>query len=108
MQARIIDFCSKYFLPAKVVRNIELLSEEVLQIAPIENGAELILDYSESTEQVTLQLRVPYKGLVLGADEGPDMLSMAIINNICSDVDEERISDDILSLRFTLKKINQQ
>jgi len=66
------------------------------------------LDYSESTEQVTLQLQVPYKGLVLGADEEPDMLSMAIINNICSDVDEERISDDILSLRFTLKKINQQ
>lgn len=108
MQARIIDFCSKYFLPEKVVRNIELLSEEVLQIAPIENGAELILDYSESTEQVTLQLQVPYKGLVLGADEEPDMLSMAIINNICSDVDEERISDDILSLRFTLKKINKQ
>jgi polar amino acid transport system ATP-binding protein len=104
MQARIIDFCSKYFLPAKVVRNIELLSEEVLQIAPIENGAELILDYSESTEQVTLQLQVPYKGLVLGADEGPDMLSMAIIDNICSDVNEERISDEILSLRFTIKE----
>ena len=108
MQARIIDFCSKYFLPAKVVRNIELLSEEVLQIAPIENGAELILDYSESTEQVTLQLQVPYKGLVLGADEGPDMLSMAIIENICSDVNEERISDEILSLRFTIRKINKQ
>jgi len=36
------------------------------------------------------------------------MLSMAIIDNICSDVNEERISDEILSLRFTLKRINQQ
>jgi polar amino acid transport system ATP-binding protein len=108
MQARIMEFCNKYFLPQKLVRNIELLSEEVMQISPIDDGAELILEYSESTDQVTMQLQVPYKGLVLGAEEEPDMLSMALINNMCSDVKEERISDDILSLQFTLKKIDKQ
>ena len=108
MQARIIDFCNKYFLSQKLVRNIELLSEEVLQICPIDNGAELVLEYSESTEQVTMQLHLPYKGFVFGAEEEPDMLSMAIINNICSDVKEERASDDTLSIFLTLKKITSR
>ena len=108
MQARIMEFCNKYFLPEKLVRNIELLSEEAMQIAPIDDGAELILEYSESTDQVTMQLQIPYRVLVLDAEEEPDMLSMAIINNMCSEVKEERISDDVLSLMFTLKRIDKQ
>jgi polar amino acid transport system ATP-binding protein len=108
LQARMQEFCNKYFLPAKVVRNIELLTEEVIQISPIDDGAELILEYSESTDQLTMQLQVPYKGLVLESEEGPDMLSMAIINNICSEVKEERLSDDTLGLFFTLKGMNRK
>ena len=108
LQARMQEFCNKYFLPAKVVRNIELLTEEVIQISPIDDGAELILEYSESTDQLTMQLQVPYKGLVLESEEGPDMLSMAIINNICSEVKEERLSDDTLGLFFTLKGMNKK
>ena len=108
LQARMQEFCNKYFLPAKVVCNIELLTEEVIQISPIDDGAELILEYSESTDQLTMQLQVPYKGLVLESEEGPDMLSMAIINNICSEVKEERLSDDTLGLFFTLKGMNKK
>lgn len=105
MQARIIEFCNKYFLPEQLVRNVELLSEEVMQISPIDNGAELILEYSESTNAVTMQVVLPYAGLVLGAEEEPDMICMAIINGLCSEVKEERISDDTLCLSFTLNKV---
>ena len=104
MQARIIEFCNKYFLPEQLVRNVELLSEEVMQISPIDNGAELILEYSESTDALTLQMILPYSGLVLGAEEEPDTISMAIINGLCSEVKEEHVSPETLCLSFTLNK----
>lgn len=108
LQARLIEFGNKYFLSEQIIRNLELLTEEVMQISPIEGGGELILDYSEETRQLTLHMQLPIEHLVLGGDPEPDMLSMAIINGLCSQVSEKFIVTDIyeeraLRMSFVLK-----
>lgn len=108
LQARIIDFCNKYYLNKQQIHNLELLAEEVMQISPIEKGGELILDYSEETHQLTLHMQLPIEYLVLGGDTEPDMISMALINGLCSEVSEKFIVTDIyeeraLRMTFVLK-----
>lgn len=102
LQARIIEFGNKYFLSEEKMRNLELLSEEVLQISPIDKGAELILDYSEQTRQLTLHMQLPIERLVLGGDPEPDMISMSIINGLCSEVSEKFIVTEIYEERALL------
>ncbi|MDO4756083.1 MAG: amino acid ABC transporter ATP-binding protein [Parabacteroides sp.] len=109
LQARIIEFCNKYFLSEKCIRNLELLTEEVMLISPIEKGAELILDYSEQSRQLTMHLQLPIDHWVLGGDSKPDMLGMSIINGLCSKVSEEFIVTEInesrvLRMSFVLKE----
>lgn len=109
LQARIIEFGNKYFLSEQQIRNLELLAEEAMQISPIERGCELILDYSEQSRQLTLHIQLPnIEQLVLGGEKEPDMISMAIINGICSEVSEKFIVTEIfeeraLQLSFVLK-----
>lgn len=109
MQARIIEFGNKYFLSEKSIHNLELLAEEVLQISPIENGGELILDYSEKMRQITMHMQLPVDHLILGGNPEPDMISMSIINGLCSQISEQFITNGIyenssLRMSFVLKE----
>lgn len=108
LQARIIEFCNKYFLSEKITRNLELLTEEVMQISPIENGAELIVDFSEQTRKLTLHIELPHQSPLLGGEAGADTISMAIINGLCSEISEEFVKAEssearALRMSFTLK-----
>lgn len=104
MQAKIVEFCRKYFLRGESLKNIELLTEEVILISPIDNGGELILDYSEQTNQVTLNIQLPIDHLVLNNDNRPDELCMTIIKSLCSEMHEDLIEERTLLMSFVLKQ----
>lgn len=87
-----------------MLHNILLLTEECLQVVPLDEGVEYILNYSEKTDEVSIELELPAStGPVFGGDPGPDMLSMAIINGLTQSVNEQQ-TDEKLKIELTLKK----
>ena len=91
LQSGMMQFCSKYFLPAQVQFNVQLLTEEVLQMVPLDKGEiDLALRYSEKTGAISLELLMP-TGIVSVLKNAyfiPDEISMAIIEGLCETMDE--------------------
>lgn len=103
LNAEIETFCTKHFFPAKGVHNILLLTEECLQIVPLQGGADFYLNYSEKNGEISvvLELSNTNKSILNGEPE-PDMISMSIIKGLTQRVVEENI-DGKLVLTFVLK-----
>ena len=93
----VVMFCSKHFFGKKITQNLLLLIEECLQIVPLENGAELVLDFSEKSGEITLGLELPFSaGSVLNGDNEPDMISLSIINGLTNGLKEERSNEKVV------------
>lgn len=104
LNAEIEAFCQKHFFTPKLQHNILLLTEECLQVVPLDQGLDYVLNYSEKTGDVSIELHLPAStGPVFGSDPGPDMLSLAIINGLTESI-EERIEADALKIEFKVKK----
>ena len=111
LQAGISQFCNKYFLPYKVQFNLQLLTEEVLQIIPLDKGAiDLALRYSEKSSLISLELLMPagISSVLENPDFAPDELSMSIIGGLCEKIDEtmeDTPQGQRLRLCFEIKKV---
>ncbi len=104
LNAEVEAFCGKHFLGAKTLHNTLLLLEECLQIVPLQGGADLSLEFSEKTGEVSLDINLPAAaGSVLNGDPEPDMLSLAIINGLTNGL-QETLTDGKTRLSATLKQ----
>ena len=112
LQGGMAQFCAKYFLPPVVQFNVQLLSEEVLQVIPLDKGeVDLALRYSEKTGLISLEFQMPagITSVLNNPDFAPDELSMSIIEGLCEKIEEviEELPDGPrLRLRFEIKKAN--
>ena len=110
LQAGISQFCNKYFLPHMVQFNVQLLTEEVLQVVPLDKGEiDLALRYSEKTGLISLELLMPEKidSILNNPAFAPDELSMSIIEGLCEKIEEvveEQPQGNRLRLRFEIKR----
>ena len=110
LQAGITQFCNKYFLPHMVQFNVQLLTEEVLQVIPLDKGEiDLALRYSEKTGLISLELQMPagIDSVLKNPDFLPDELSMSIIEGLCDkieEVNEDHPDGKRLHLCFEIKK----
>ena len=105
LNAEIMNFCMKHLFSKKIEHNILLLVEECLQIIPLRNGADLLLDYSEKTGEITLNLEMPLSaGSILNGDNEPDMISISIINGLTHGL-KESITNEKVLLSAILKQI---
>jgi len=105
LNAEIMNFCMKHLFSKKIEHNILLLVEECLQIIPLRNGADLLLDYSEKTGEITLNLEMPLSaGSILNGDNEPDMISISIINGLTHGL-KESIANEKVLLSAVLKQI---
>ena len=110
LQAGMIQFCQRYFLPESVQFRVQLLTEEVLQLIPLDKGeVDLALRYSEKEETVSLEVQMPTGIIsVLKSQEfHPDELGWSIVEGLCSGMDE--VVDDCpegprVRVRFSLAK----
>ena len=92
LQASMMQFCGRYYLPEQVQHQVQLLAEEVLHVVPLNKGeVDLALCYSEKMGSVTLELLLPTGIVTVWKDLkfAPDELSLAIIEGLCSDIIEE-------------------
>lgn len=104
LQAGMVQFCAKYFLPQQVQFNIQLLAEEVLQIVPLDKGEiDLALRYSEKTGGVSLELLMPVGIVSVLKDKNfvPNELSMTIVEGLCK-VIRETVEDTPVGPRVRL------
>ena len=91
LQAGMMQFCTKYFLSDHVRFRIQLLTEEVLQVVPLDKGEiDLALRYSEKDGTLSLELLMPTGIFTLLKDKDftPDELSMDIIKGLCEEMGE--------------------
>ena len=114
LQAGMMQFCAKYFLSQEVQYNIQLLTEEVLQIVPLDKGeVDLSLRYSEKTGGVSVELLMPTGIVSILKDKtfAPDKLSMSIVKGLCENMYE--VVDDTpegprVRVCFEMKKITEE
>ena len=91
LQAGMMHFCQRYFLPQSVQFRVQLLAEEVLQLVPFDKGKiDLTLRYSEKNETISLDLLMPVGivSVLKDKDFKPDELGMSIVEGLCSEVSE--------------------
>ena len=109
LQGGMAQFCSKYFLPAEILHQVQLLAEEVLQVVPLDKGeTDLALRYSEKDGSLSLELLMPTGIVSVWKDPNfaPDELSLAIIEGLSEHIDE--VVDDSpegprVRIRFNLR-----
>jgi len=106
LNAEVEIFCKKHFFDEKTLRNILLLVEECLQIIPLHAGADLVLEYSEKTNEISLSIELPaVVGSVLHGATEPDMLSLSIINGITHGL-KENLTGEKNVLSAVLKSLS--
>lgn len=91
LHAGMAHFCDRNNLSHEQKFRVQLLSEEVLQVVPLDKGViDLSLCYSEKEQTLSLELLMPM-GItsVLNSNEfAPDDLSMTIIEGLCNHMKE--------------------
>ena len=110
LQGGMSQFCAKYYLSKHVQYQVQLLTEELLQVVPLNKGAvDLTLRYSEENGSIFIELLMPMGIVTVWKDPNfvPDELSMAIIEGLCDDI-SETVCDcpegQRLKLKFKLKE----
>ena len=114
LQAGMMQFCAKYFLSQLVQFNVQLLTEEVLQIIPLDKGEiDLALKYSEKTGGVSLEVLMPagIVSVLKNKNFSPDDLSMTIVRGLCENIHE--VVDDTpvgprVRVCFEMKKMDEE
>ena len=102
MNGQIEMFCMKYSLDKKYVPLQLFLEEMLVNILPLCGPAHVCINYSEST--YSLQMELIQEGLHESILKRPgiDELSLAIIQGMCSDIQEEDVPEG-RKLTLTLK-----
>ena len=114
LQAGMMQFCAKYFLPQLVQFNVQLLTEEVLQIIPLDKGEiDLALKYSEKTGGVSLELLMPagITSVLKDKNFSPDDLSMTIVRGLCENIHEVVDNTPVgprVRVCFEMKKMDEE
>ena len=101
-------------MPQQVQFNIRLLTEEVLQIIPLDKGEiDLALKYSEKTGGVSLELLMPAGIVSILKDKNfsPDDLSMTIVRGLCDHIHEVVDNTPVgprVRVCFEMKKMDEE
>lgn len=80
LNAKLYAFCSKHFL--NIGNKLVLAIEELLQIIPLEKGANITVEYSEKDKSLLGKLTYNGKNSVLN-NTNTDELSLTIIRGVC-------------------------
>lgn len=91
LHAGMAHFCDRHNLSHEQKFRVQLLSEEVLQVIPLDKGCvDLELRYSEKEQTLSLELLMPMgvTSVLHSKEFAPDELSMTIIEGLCDHMDE--------------------
>ena len=115
MQGGMGRFCDKYFLESGIRFRIQLLSEEILQLVPLNMGdVEIILNYSETNSSVSLEVVLPQgcSGSEITGNcstntddisHTPDNLGASIVRGLCDTIETVVTKENRVKVILTLK-----
>ena len=108
LNAKVIEFCTKHFIPYRRQQNLLLLVEETLQITPLKGGVELTVSYAENGGELTLHVILPEGQLSPLKNKDTDKLSMDIINGLCAETKDDVVETPLgprIRISLTLKAV---
>ena len=107
----IYAFCSKHFITEEISNKLVLVVEEILQLLPLDDEVDIVIEYSEKTKQISSSFRIEGVESFLFSDRGmddddlskviDDDLSKVIIRGMCHDLSEQIQEGDYI-LQITL------
>ncbi len=104
LNSEIEKFAAKYFFSGKRTHSLLLLTEELLQILPLNNGVELTMEYSEKDSSVHYKIVVNMHKDAIIENEETDPLSLSIIKGICTSIHENVSEEGNLIIEMTLNE----
>ena len=104
LNAEIEKFAAKYFFTAKRTHSLLLLTEELLQIIPLDNGVELTMEFSEKDGSVHYNICVNNHSQNIIENEDTDFLSLSIIKGMCPNISERVTEDGNLLIKMKLEE----
>ena len=108
LNAKVIEFCTKHFIPYQRQQNLLLLVEETLQITPLKGGVELTVSYAENGGELTLHVLLPEGQSSPLKNKDADKMSMDIINGLCAETKDDVVDTHLGSrvrISLTLKTV---
>lgn len=102
LNAKIELFATKHLFDNDKIQKILLLIEEALQIIPVDNGADITIEYSEKTLITKITVTIPQTSkTILDRNNESNMLSISIIDHLSEP--SETILNEETVLSFLLK-----
>ena len=102
LNAKIELFATKHLFDNEKIQKILLLIEEALQIIPVDNGADITIEYSEKTLITKITVTIPQTSkTILDRNNESNMLSISIIDHLSEP--SETILNEETVLSFLLK-----
>ena len=108
LNAKVIEFCTKHFIPYQRQQNLLLLVEETLQITPLKGGVELTVSYAENGGELTLHVLLPEGQSSPLKNKDADKMSMDIINGLCAETKDDVVDTHLgerVRISLTLKTV---
>lgn len=90
MNAKIEQFCARYYLSEMVSNRLLLMVEELLQIVPLDKtAAQITIEYSEKSEDLSLICSVDESiGTIINSDDEEKFISLSILKGYASGFSE--------------------
>ena len=108
LNAKVMEFCTKHFIPYQRQQNLLLLIEETLQITPLKGGVELTVSYAENGGELALHVILPEGQSSPLKNKDADKMSMDIINGLCAETKEDVVNTHLgprVRISLTLKSV---
>lgn len=108
LNAKVMEFCTKHFIPYQRQQNLLLLVEETLQITPLKGGVELTVSYAENGGELTLHVLLPEGQSSPLKNKDADKMSMDIINGLCAETKDDVVDTHLgerVRISLTLKTV---
>ncbi len=102
LNSQIYTFCAKHFISDEASNKLVLITEEALQLLPLNDRVDIVVEYSEKTKRVTASFtQYGCEELLFESDDEQTELSKMIIRGMCSEL-SERVADGSYTLKIEL------
>lgn len=95
LNSEIDAFSSKHFFTEKRRRSLIHITEEILQILPIEGGVDISMEFSEKSGEVSFRIVQHAYAKPILEDPDIDLISLSIIKGICRETSEKILDSSV-------------
>ncbi len=104
LNARIEQYCNRFAMGAKAYRTVQLVVEELVNLIPLDSGAELTVLKSQEEIKISIDVVLPNTGVMYLEETPENMLSVSIITGLCAVAIENNLDNGSRLIHLELEK----